>query len=189
MKLTKTKGNISCLLASVLAVAGGSALGAPPQAAVQLPFVSPIFADNMVLQRGKSNAIWGWSQPGDSVRVEIGESSATATAGADGKWQARIQPPPAGGPYTVKIAGGQQTVELHEVLVGDVWICAGQSNMQFGLRQARNGADEINNANYPDIRYYVVGERVSYSPVNARSGIRANPTPSAPSSTASCSRL
>src|ERR1035437_8103940 len=169
VKLTKAKGNTSWLLASVLALAGGSASGAPPQAA-PLPFVSPIFGDNMVLQRGKPNAIWGWSQPGDSVRVAIGENSATATAGADGKWQARIQPPPAGGPYTVKIAGGQQTVELHEVLVGDVWICAGQSNMQFGLRQARNGAEEIKNANYPDIRYYVVGEKASYSPVNVPRG-------------------
>jgi sialate O-acetylesterase len=124
----------------------------------------------MVLQRGKPNAIWGWSQPGDSVRVEIAGSSATATAGADGKWQARIQPPAAGGPYTVKIAGGQQSAELHEVLVGDVWICAGQSNMQFALAQARNGAEEVKNANYPDIHFYVVGERASYSPVSVPRG-------------------
>jgi sialate O-acetylesterase len=170
MKLTRPTANISRLLVSVLALACGSAFAQPPQAAAQLPFVSPIFGDNMVLQREKPNAIWGWSQPGDSVRVEIGENSATATAGADGKWQARIQPPPAGGPYTVKIAGGQQTLELHDVLVGDVWICAGQSNMQFGLRQARNGVEEIKNANYPDIRYYVAGERVSYSPVSVPRG-------------------
>jgi sialate O-acetylesterase len=93
----------------------------------------------MVLQRGKPNSIWGWSQPGDSVRVDIGESSATATTGADGRWQTQIRPPAPGGPYTVKITGGQQTVELQDVLVGDVWICAGQSNMQFGLAQARTG--------------------------------------------------
>src|SRR4051794_20867942 len=68
------------------------------QPAAQLPFVSPIFSDNMVLQRGKPNTIWGWSQPEDTVRVEIGENSATATAGADGRWQARIQPPAPGGP-------------------------------------------------------------------------------------------
>ena len=170
MKLTRPTANISRLLVSVLALAGGSALAQPPQSAAPLPFVSPIFGDNMVLQREKPNAIWGWSQPGDTVRVEIGEHSATATAAADGKWQARIQPPPAGGPYTIKIAARQQTVELHEVLVGDVWICAGQSNMQFGLRQARNGAEEIKNANFPDIRYYVVGERASYTPVNVPRG-------------------
>jgi sialate O-acetylesterase len=170
VKLTTPSANLSRLLASVLALAGGSGFAQPPQSAPPLPFVSPIFGDNMVLQREKPNAIWGWSQPGDSVRVEIGEHSATATAAADGKWQARIEPPPAGGPYTIKIAGRQQTVELREVLVGDVWICAGQSNMQFGLRQARNGAEEIKNANYPDIRYYVVGERASYSPVNVPRG-------------------
>ena len=75
-----------------------------------------------------------------------------------------------GGPDTVKIAGRQQTLELNEVLVGDVWICAGQSNMQFGLRQARNGAEKIKNANYPGIRYYAAGERVSYSPVDVPRG-------------------
>ena len=80
-----------------------------------------------------------------------------------------IQPPAAGGPYTVKIAG-PQTVELQNVLVGDVWICAGQSNMQFGLRQARNGTEEVAKANYPQIRFYVVGERVSYSPADVPRG-------------------
>jgi len=163
VNLTKAPRNVFLILACALVLAVGNAFAQLPQAAAPLPFVSPIFGDNMVLQRGKPNGIWGWSQPGDSLRLEIGEYSATATAAADGKWQARIQPPPAGGPYTLKIAGGQQTVELHEVLVGDVWICAGQSNMQFGLGQARNGAEEIKNANYPDMRYYVVGERASYA--------------------------
>jgi sialate O-acetylesterase len=153
---------------TALALVGGSALGAAPREPVSLPFVSPIFGDQMVLQRGKPNAIWGWSEPGDTVRVEIGDRSATATAGADGRWQTRIQPPPPGGPYTVRITG-RQTVELHEVLVGDVWICSGQSNMQFGLAQARNGAEEIKNAS-PEIRYYIVGQRVSYSHVDIPRG-------------------
>jgi sialate O-acetylesterase len=170
MKATSTIGSRCGLLAAALALISGAAFGAPQPPAAPLPFVSPIFADRMVLQRGKPNAIWGWSQPGDSVRVAIGENSATATAGPDGKWQTRIQPPPAGGPYTVKIAGKQQSLELKDVLVGDVWICSGQSNMQFGLGQARGGAEEIRNANYPQIRYYVVGERVSYKPVDVPRG-------------------
>jgi len=143
---------MSCLLAGAMALA-----------AAPLPFVSPIFGDSMVMQRGKPNTMWGWSEPGDSVRVEMGGKSASATAGADGKWSARIEPPAAGGPYTVKIAGGAQSVELHDVMVGDVWICAGQSNMQFGLAQARGGAEEIKNANYPEVRFYVVGERAAYT--------------------------
>src|ERR1035438_3477262 len=106
MKLTRPTANISRLLVSVLALACGSAFAQPPQAAAQLPFVSPIFGDNMVLQREKPNAIWGWSQPGDSVRVEIGENSATATAGADGKRQARIQPPRGGGRTPARCPGG-----------------------------------------------------------------------------------
>ena len=155
---------------AALMLVSGRAFGAPPQDAAPLPFVSPIFGDNMVLQRGKPNAIWGWSKPGDSVRVEIGENSATTTAGADGKWQAQIQPPAPGGPYTVKISGAQQTVELKDVMAGDVWICSGQSNMQFGLGQARGGAEEIKNANYQQIRYYVAGERASYSRVDVPRG-------------------
>jgi sialate O-acetylesterase len=146
-----------------------SAFGAPPPDVAPRPFVSPIFGDFMVLQRGKPNAIWGWSEPGDAVRVEIGANSATATAAADGRWQVRIDPPPPGGPYTVKIAG-KQTVELHEVLVGDVWICAGQSNMQFGLGQARNGADEVKAAQHPEIRFYGVRQRSAYSHVDVPRG-------------------
>jgi sialate O-acetylesterase len=166
----KIKRNLfSCSVLAALALTSGSALGAAPPDAAPLPFVSPIIGDNMVLQRGKPNVIWGWSQLGDTVRVEIGDNSATATAGADGRWQARIEPPPPGGPYTIKISG-KQTVELHEVLVGDVWICSGQSNMQFGLAQARNGADEVKNAIHPEIRVYTVGQRVSYSRVEVSRG-------------------
>jgi len=159
------------LIRVVLCFSAGlaAALGQNVTAQAPLPFVSPIFGDSMVLQRGKPNTIWGWSQPGDAVRVEIGENSATGTAAGDGRWQVRIQPPRPGGPFTVKITG-RQTVELKDVLVGDVWICAGQSNMQFGLAQARNAAEEIKNANYPQIRYYVVGQRGSYTKVDVPRG-------------------
>jgi len=134
-----------------------------------LPFVSPIFGDYMVLQRGKPNAIWGWSQQGDTIRVTIGENSATTSAGPDGKWLVHIDPPAPGGPYTVKISG-RQTVELHEVLVGDVWICSGQSNMQFGLSGARNGADEVKAAVHPEIRFFVERPHVSYSHADVPQG-------------------
>jgi sialate O-acetylesterase len=145
----------------------GSA-GAAAQDATR-PFVSPIFGDNMVLQRDKPNTIWGWSQPGDSVRVKIGAQAASASAGPDGRWQVKIQPPATGGPYTLKITG-KQTVQLENILVGDVWICAGQSNMQFALTQARNAADEIKNANYPQVRFFVVGQRATYAPVDTPRG-------------------
>jgi hypothetical protein len=110
----------------------------PPPANAPLPFVSPIFGDNMVLQRGKPDSIWGWSKPGDTVRVQIGERSATGTAGPDHRWEVKIEPPAPGGPYTVTISGAQN-VELHNVLVGDVWICGGQSNMGLPLRFTADG--------------------------------------------------
>lgn len=127
-----------------------------------LPFVSPMFGNNMVLQRGKENIIWGWSTPKDVVRIEIAGHKARAVAGADGRWEARFDPPPAGGPYTLRIDGRQQ-VALHEVLVGDVWLCGGQSNMELPLSRTRNGAQEIRMANHPEIRLYKVASHPAYS--------------------------
>jgi sialate O-acetylesterase len=72
---------------------------APTANANGLPFLSPIFGDNMVLQRGKADAIWGWSDPGDSVRVQIGNKTTSGIAGADRRWEVKIEPPAAGGPY------------------------------------------------------------------------------------------
>ena len=143
--------------------------GATASLARPLPFVSPIFGDNMVLQRGKLDTIWGWSDPGDTVRVQIGDNTATATAGADRRWQVRIQPPAPGGPYTVKIAG-RQTVELHNVLVGDIWLCGGQSNMGLPLRFTNNADEEIKTANFPDIRFFTVGGHPAYHHVDVIEG-------------------
>src|ERR1035438_5044516 len=70
-----------------------------------LPFVSPMFSDNMVLQRGKPNPIWGWAKAGEVINVEIAGHIAKAVTGADGRWQAEIQPPAPGGPYTLRIIG------------------------------------------------------------------------------------
>ncbi len=137
---------------------GQAAAGASPKA---LPFVSPIFGNNMVLQRGKANTIWGWSEPGDTIRVQIGDKSASGVAGPDRRWQVKIDPPAAGGPYTVTITG-KQTAELHNVLVGDVWLCGGQSNMGLPLRFTKNGEEEARQANYPNIRFFSVQGHPAY---------------------------
>ncbi len=130
-----------------------------------LPFVNPIFGDNMVLQRGKLDTIWGWSNPGDTVRVQFGASTATGTAGPDRRWVVRIQPPAVGGPYTLTITG-HQTVELHNVLVGDVWLCGGQSNMGLPLRFTKNADEEIKTANHPEIRFFTVQGHPAYHHVD-----------------------
>jgi len=141
-----------------------------------LPFLSPIFGDDMVLQRGKSNTIWGWSEPGDKVDVEIGNTKASGVAGPDRRWQVKIQPPPVGGPYTVKVSG-RESVELHNVMVGDVWLCGGQSNMGLPLRMTLNGADEAKTANYPNIRFFTVAGRPAYRPTEVVGGKWSEVTP------------
>jgi len=115
----------------------------------------------MVLQRGKANTIWGWSDPGEKVQVEIAGKTASAVAGSDRQWEVRIHPPRTGGPYTL-IIKGHQTVEFHNVLVGDVWLCGGQSNMQVGLPRARDGEEEVKAANYPEIRFFTVAAHPAY---------------------------
>jgi sialate O-acetylesterase len=146
----------------VLSLACSALAQNPPEPAPRpLPFVSTIFGDNMVLQRGKKNTIWGWSDPGDKVRVEIAGKHASGRAGPDRRWQVKMQPPAVGGPYTIKISG-HQSVELHNVLVGDVWLCGGQSNMQVALRFARNGEEEVKAANFPEIRFFSVGPHSAY---------------------------
>jgi sialate O-acetylesterase len=115
----------------------------------------------MVLQRGEVDTIWGWSEPGDRVRVQVGNKTASGVADADHRWQVQIRPPKTGGPYTVRIVG-RQTVELHNVMVGDVWLCAGQSNMLVPLGGALHGADEVKAANYPDIRLFDVFGHSAY---------------------------
>jgi sialate O-acetylesterase len=145
--------------------------GQGPQtaSAKTLPVLSPIFGDHMVLQRGKADAIWGWAEPGESVRVEIGDKVATGVAGPDRRWQVNIEPPTAGGPYTVKISG-HQTLELHDVLVGDVWVCGGQSNMGLPLRFTKNADEEIKAANYPEIRSFTVNGHPAYHRVDVIDG-------------------
>ena len=135
-----------------------------------LPFVSPIFGDNMVLQRGKENAIWGWSEPGDQVRIDVADKTASGVAGPDRRWQVKIPPPAVGGPYTIQIADAHQAVELHNVLVGDVWLCGGQSNMQVGLSRANNGEEEVKAANYPEIRFFSVVAHPAYHPTEVPEG-------------------
>ncbi len=157
-----------------LTIAAVSTSGAADNAA--LPFVSPIFGDHMVLQREKPNTIWGWTEPGAAVRVSVAGKSANATAGGDGRWSATIEPPAVGGPYTVVIDGPRR-VELRDVLVGDVWLCGGQSNMEMALVAARHGADEVRNADHPKIRFFRVQPKVAYSPADVPEGSWKTCTP------------
>ena len=154
--------------AILLAMAGAAVaqptpgVSADAGAVKALPFVAPIFGDNMVIQRGKADTIWGWSEPGDTVRVEIGDRKAETKAGADGRWQVELTPPGAPGPYVMRITGRTHSLALNNVLVGDVWIGGGQSNMELPLRFARDAEAEIKAADAPDIRYFKVSGHAAY---------------------------
>jgi sialate O-acetylesterase len=156
-------------LMMALSAAGAQAQATPgvtepgiSAAPASLPFISPIFGDNMVMQRGKTNTIWGWSQPGDTVRVEIGDRSAEGTAGADGRWQVRLMPPSAAAPLTMHVQGRTHNLDIRNILVGDVWIGGGQSNMELPLRFAKDADAEIKAADEPEIRVFTVSGHAAY---------------------------
>ena len=147
-----------------------AALAAPMPAFAQMattsvnhPFLNPLFSDEMVLQRGQSDPVWGWTTPGATVRVSVAGKKASAVAGADGAWMARLPLLPTGGPYTLRV-DGPQTAVLVNVQVGDVWVCSGQSNMEFGLGNAINADQETAAANYPKIRLFMVQHNVKLDP-------------------------
>src|SRR5271165_682087 len=123
--------------------------------AADKPFLSPALGSHMVLQRDKPNTFWGWTTPGAAVTVTLNDQKADATAGPDGKWIATLTPPPAGGPYTVSI-NGPQHVELTDLLVGDVWLCGGQSNMEFGITMEKDGAAEVAQSDDNQLRLFLV---------------------------------
>jgi sialate O-acetylesterase len=113
--------------------------------------VPAVFGSHMVLQRDQKVRVWGWAEPGEEVTVKIGSQSHTTKAGSDGSWQVELDPMPAGGPHTLAIHG-KNTLQLDDVLVGEVWICAGQSNMQMTVAAAKDADLEIATAKYPNIR-------------------------------------
>ena len=129
------------------------------------PFLHPLFTDNMVLQRGMADPIWGWTTPGNPVNVRLNGQATRVIAGKDGKWVAHLGPFPAGGPYTLTVKG-PQSVTLKNILIGDVWLCSGQSNMEFGVGNLLNAKEEIAQSDHPNIRLFTVARAVSQTPLS-----------------------
>jgi len=123
----------------------------------------------MVLQRGKPNTFWGWTKPGETVRIELAGKSAKATAGKDGRWEIKIEPPKGVGPYSLALTGSQ-SITLNDFLVGDVWLCGGQSNMEFPLSRAQDGEADVKAADHPEIRFFVVKSQPAYAPAQTVQG-------------------
>jgi sialate O-acetylesterase len=143
-------------------------LGSPLFAEVKLP---AIFGDHMVLQRDAKVPLWGWADAGEAVTVTAGPVKETATAAADGKWKVTLDGLKASDqPIDVTVAG-KNTITLNDVLVGDVWVCSGQSNMEFqlgggkyGFGGAANSAIEIPAANHSSLRLFIVRKKIAFEP-------------------------
>jgi len=125
------------------------------------------FGDNMVLQREIAIPLWGNATPGSLITAELGTVHATAKTGKDGKWMIRFPTFKAGGPYTLKIyepGKPNAAIELKGILIGDVWLASGQSNMEWQVQQAKDARNEIEKANFPKIRFLVVAHETKLSP-------------------------
>ena len=132
-------------------------LGIIPFQSLSAEVVLPtIIGDHMVLQRDMKAPIWGWADPQESIVVTLGDQTHSTTANADGHWMVKLDPLKVGAPLTMTIAG-KNRIEVKDILVGEVWVCSGQSNMQWSVNQSWNAELETASANRPEIRLITVG--------------------------------
>jgi hypothetical protein len=133
---------------------------APLSAAVRLP---SLFSDHMVLQRDGAVPVWGWADPGEAVTVSIAGQKQSAKAGADGKWSLKLEKLAATGPQTMTVKASNE-ITIKDVLIGEVWLASGQSNMQMQVNGVNNAKGEIANAKFPEIRMFSVERKTAETP-------------------------
>ncbi len=119
--------------------------------------LSRLFTDHMVMQRNMQVPVWGWAEPGEEIKVTIDKQEKKSTADKDGKWMVRLDPMDTGTPRKMTVKGKTETLEFNDILLGEVWICGGQSNMEWKLIVAKNGKEETAAADYPEVRFFSVG--------------------------------
>ena len=139
----------------------------PPESPLTL---APLFSDHAILQRDKEDPVWGHANPGERVTVTFHGKSAAAVSGPDGRWMVRIGPFPASTEPADLVVSAKSAVTVHDVLVGEVWLCSGQSNMEFNVDdggdtyRVNNAQAEVATANFPLIRQIKIGHSVAKSP-------------------------
>ena len=140
-----------------------SSLSFTPFAAadVKLP---ALFTDHAVLQRDMQVPVWGWADPGEEVKVSIAGQEHTTKADADGKWEVKLEPLNVGEPLTLTVEG-KNRLEVKDILAGDVWVCSGQSNMEWSVVDSRDADLELPAANHPNIRLITVATAGSQKPL------------------------
>jgi sialate O-acetylesterase len=155
---------VAALAAAMLLFSGPRRAAAEAAATDKLALAS-IFSDHMVLQRDMKVPVWGTAKPGAKVSVELDENDAkTAEADADGKWKVALDPLEAGGPHTLTVSAGDEALKLTDVLVGEVWIASGQSNMEWSVEKSKDPDAEIAVADWPEIRFIDVPNQTADKP-------------------------
>lgn len=132
---------------------------------VRLPAV---FSHHMVIQQGQPVPVWGWADPGEEITVSLASQRVETRAGKDGKWSvklAALDAGPSAGPHELSVAG-HTTETVKDILVGEVWVCSGQSNMQWSVRRAADADEEIASAAYPRIRLFTVERKIAEQPLD-----------------------
>ena len=128
-----------------------------------------IFGSNMVLQRNKPIAIWGWADPGEKITVQFNKQLKKTKAAKDGSWKLELGQESAGGPFQLTVTG-KNTITLDNVLVGEVWICSGQSNMEWSVKNSDSAQREISESSYPMIRHIKIPRTISATPAKDITG-------------------
>ncbi len=130
------------------------------------PQFARIFGDHAVLQRDRPVNVWGTAAPNASLTVSVNGQTASVTAGTDGRWKAALPALTAGGPYTLTVSDGQSITTLNDILIGDVYLCSGQSNMEFPARLSTGAWGEISASANPNIRFVNVEKDSAAAPRN-----------------------
>ncbi|WP_111642558.1 sialate O-acetylesterase [Marinimicrobium alkaliphilum] len=146
-------------LLALFGVYAAALLPNPLMADVRLP---QLVSDGMVLQRDTPVPVWGWADPGEAVRVEFRGERYTTEADAEGHWEVTLPPQGAGGPEQLVVEGNNR-ITLNDVLVGDIWLASGQSNMELPMGRTKTiNRDEMARADFPEIRYFYVPDRYNF---------------------------
>lgn len=126
--------------------------------------LAQIFADHMVLQRDKPLPVWGWAKPGTTVTVVLDNVTQSTKTNANGQWKATLRPMDAGGPFVLKVSADKTVLEFKDVFIGEVWLCSGQSNMEWPVSQSDNAITEIKRARDGKIRHIKLETDLSLTP-------------------------
>ena len=159
---------LTCALgAALFAVIAPTPAGAQAMTRRSQPLLHPLFSENAVLQRDRPLTIWGWAGSKADVTVKFGGGERTLRAADDGYWSVPIRPRGADGrAYSLEVSSGKQTETRSNLVFGDVWLCSGQSNMEWPLNNTNDAASEKAAANYPQIRLLSVPQKIAAVPVN-----------------------